>query len=431
VHIVSDARTTVRSSVVIIGAGLVGCATAYYLARRGLSVCVLERGRVGAEQSSRAWGLLRQQGRDPAELPLASEALRMWPTLPQELGADMQLTRNGILMLAESAEDEVRLIDAEANAKLHGIECRLLTPREVALLIPELASGWRIGLYTPNDGHVEPIEATHAFATAARSLGVDIHENSPVLGVETTAGVASGAVTARGLFAGEAILCISGIGSADVTRTLGTSLPIQVVRATVAQTLPASRITPIPVWAPHAAFRPRADGTFYVGNGYRGIDAEHDLTLESFRHLRTFFPMFLANRHVVRLRIGRPLIEDLRRRGADRADPLSEPEPNHRLVKENAHGFARLVPQFKELGIARSWAGRIDATPDLIPMIGELPSVRRYYIAAGFNGHGLALAPAVGRALAEIVVDGRSSVDLHGLRVERYGEGDFKRTGKL
>ncbi|HKP67543.1 MAG TPA: FAD-binding oxidoreductase [Casimicrobiaceae bacterium] len=424
----SDTRAT-RSSVVIIGAGLVGCATAYYLAQRGLSVRVLERGRVGAEQSSRAWGLLRQQGREPAELPLAMEALRMWPALPQELGADMQLTRNGILMLAESADDEGRLIDAEANAKVHGIECRLLTPREIASLIPELVTGWRIGLYTPQDGHVEPIEATRAFAAAARGLGVDIRENTPVLGIETTAGVASGALTAERVFAGDAILCVAGIGSADVTRSLGTSLPIQVVRATVAQTLPASPITPIPVWAPHAAFRPRADGSFCVGNGYRGIDAEHDLTLDSFRHVRAFFPTLIANRHLMRLRIGTPFLEDLRRRGPDRAQPLSEPEPNHHLVTENAHGFARLLPQFKGLGIAKSWAGRIDATPDLIPMIGELPSIRRYYIAAGFNGHGLALAPAVGRALAELVVDGRAAVDLRGLRVERYAEGDFKRTG--
>jgi len=392
-------------------------------------VRVLDRGRVGAEQSSRAWGLLRQQGRDPAELPLAMQALRMWPKLPTELRADMQLTRNGILMLAESADDEARLIDAAANARVHDIECRLLKPSEIASLMPELATGWRIGLYTPQDGHVEPVEATHAFAAAARELGVDIRENTPVIGIETTAGVATGAVTAAGLFSGDAIVCAAGIGSADVTRSLGMSLPMQVVRATVAQTLAASPITPIPVWSPHAAFRPRTDGTFYVGNGYRGIDAEHDLTLDSFRHVRAFLPTLIANRHVMQLRIGIPFLEDLRRRGPDRAQPLSEPKPNRHLVAQNAHGFARLLPQFSNLGIARSWAGRIDATPDLIPMIGELPPVRRYYIAAGFNGHGLALAPAVGRALAELVVDGRAAVDLRGLRVERYAEGDFKRTG--
>jgi glycine/D-amino acid oxidase-like deaminating enzyme len=234
-------------------------------------------------------------------------------------------------------------------------------------------------------------------------------------------------MTASGVFTGNAIVCAAGIGAADVTRGLGTSLPLQVVRATVAQTTRTSPITPIPVWAPYAAFRPRADGSFYVGNGYRGIDAEHDLTLESFRHLREFVPTFLANRHVVRLRIGAPFLEDLRRRGADRARPWSEPVPNIQLVEENARGFARLFPQLKDLRTARSWAGRIDATPDLIPMIGPLPSVPRYFVATGFNGHGLALAPAVGRALAELVVDGRSSVDLHGLRVERYAEGDFKR----
>jgi glycine/D-amino acid oxidase-like deaminating enzyme len=212
-----------------------------------------------------------------------------------------------------------------------------------------------------------------------------------------------------------------------VTRGVGAALPLQVVRATVAQTLPARPITPIPVWAPHAAFRPRSDGSFYVGNGYRGIDAEHDLTLHSFRHLRAFLPTFLANRHVVRLRIGAALVEDLVRRGRARARPLSEPLPNARQVEQNARGFAALLREFRDLRIARTWAGRIDATPDLVPMIGALPSLRGYYVAAGFNGHGLALAPGVGYAMAELVVDGRASVDLHRLRIERYAQGDFER----
>jgi len=349
----------------------------------------------------------------------------MWPALPKALGADMQLTLNGILVLAETTDDEARLVEAAASARQHGIHCRLLTPREVASLIPELVRGCGAGLYTPTDGHVEPVEATRAFASAARGLGVDIREDTPVLGIETTGGIASGAMTTSGVFTGNAIVCAAGIGTADVTHSLETSLPLQIVRAPVAQTQRASPITPIPVWAPRAAFRPRPDGSFYIGNGYRGIDAEHDLTLESFQHLRKFLPTFLANRHVVRLRIGAPFVEDLRRRGAKRARPWSEPVPNHQLVEENARGFARLFPQFADLGIARSWAGRIDTTPDLIPMIGPLPSIPQYYVAAGFNGHGLALAPAVGRALAELLVDGRSSVDLHGLRVERYAEGDF------
>ncbi|HEY5366773.1 MAG TPA: FAD-binding oxidoreductase, partial [Casimicrobiaceae bacterium] len=136
-----------------------------------------------------------------------------------------------------------------------------------------------------------------------------------------------------------------------------------------------------------------------------------------------------ANRQVVRLCIGRSFIESLRRHGCARFMPLSEPKVNERLIEENARGFAKLLPHLANLGIAKAWAGRIDATPDLIPMIGSVPSVRRYYVAAGFNGHGLALAPAVGQAVAELIVDGRSSIDLHALRVERYAEGDFERAG--
>lgn len=421
-----------RADVVIVGAGIVGCATAYYLARRGLDVEVLDRGEVGAEQSSRAWGFLRQQGRHVDEIPLAIEASRIWSTLPSELNADLDLVREGILVPAETEADEQRLIDGARAVRAHGVASRLLSPREIHELIPALAGEWRAGQFTPDDGHVEPRKATRAFVAAARRAGVRIRENTPVWRVETRGGRACGVVTPTGIVGADTVVCAAGIGTAPLTRTLGHSLPIQIVRAPVAHTERATRLTDIAVWAPRAAFRPLRDGSYYIGNGYRAIDAEHDLTLDSLRHLRHFLGAYAGHRDVLRLRLGGTFVDALRRNATTRGRhaPWPEPRVNTRLVEINQRGFHELLPQLRQIGTARSWAGRIDATPDLIPVIGSLPGVPGYIVAAGFNGHGLALAPIVARSVCELIVDGRPALDLKAFRPERFAEEDVRSTSE-
>ena len=423
------ARQT-RADVLVIGAGIMGCATAYHLARRGVAVRVLERGVIGSEQSSRAWGFVRQQGRHPAEVPLAAAALALWPALSLELGADVEFVQSGILVPAESAADEARLASAERVAREHGVDSRIVDAADIERLVPGAARHWRTGLYTPGDGHAEPAAATRAFAAAARRLGVDIVERAPVHGFEVEGRRIGGVASGDTLHHADTIVCAAGIGSADLCRTLGVSLPIQIVRASVAQT----RATAAPafetaVWSPRVAFRPRRDGTFYVSNGYNGTDAEHDITLDSLRHLRHFFPAFLANRDVVKLRLGPEFLTDLVRRlqpGA-RFQPLDAPRVASALVRHHERCFYEVFPHLAGLGLARTWAGRIDATPDLIPIVGTPAGAPiNLVVAAGFNGHGFALAPIVGKLLAEIVTGGRVSLDLRRFRPGRFAEGDAK-----
>jgi glycine/D-amino acid oxidase-like deaminating enzyme len=418
-----------RFDAVVVGGGIMGCATAYHLARRGLSVQVVERGSVASEQSSRAWGFVRQQGRHAAEVPLAREASRLWDGLARELGADVEFVRGGILVLADTEADEARMVAAQRVARENGVGSRLLTPAEIAQRMPGLAGAWRAGLLTDDDGHVEPVKATLAYANAARRLGVRIAEHTPVIGIAVAGGKATGAVTAQGVIAGDAIVCAAGIGTADLVRGVGTSLPIQAVRGTVARTRTTAYTGRTAVWAPHVAFRPLRDGSFVVGNGYHGVDAECDLTPDALRHLRLFVPTFIAHREILKLRIGEELVEGVRRRLVRHGmfAPWPEPQPTRRLVDYTERQLYRVLPGLGNPGIARAWAGRIDATPDLIPIIGRVAGVDRLTIAAGFNGHGLALAPVVGRLLAEWVVDGRPSLDLSRFRAERFADGMFER----
>src|SRR5260221_5836150 len=182
------------ADVVIMGAGIVGCATAYYLAKRGSSVVVLERGGIADEQSSRAWGFVRQQGRHDSEVPMAAEASRIWLELAGELQADLEYVRRGILVIAETPEDMARMEDGARVAIRHGLNTRLLTAGELQSMLPELKGPWKSAIYTEGDGHAEPRKVTEAFARAAERRGATFLTNKAALGVELTNGRVSGVV---------------------------------------------------------------------------------------------------------------------------------------------------------------------------------------------------------------------------------------------
>jgi glycine/D-amino acid oxidase-like deaminating enzyme len=416
-----------RSDVLVIGGGIVGCATAYYLARAGRTVRLLERGQIASEQSSRAWGFVRQQGRHAAEVPLAAEASRIWEGLAGELQADLEFVRRGIVVPAETIEDEQRFVKAADLAQKHGLSTRMISSAELKQLIPELAGDWRAALYTAEDGHAEPRKSTEAFAAAGERLGVTFHSNTSAVGLEVRNGAATAAVTASGRYEADSILCAGGAGAAPLLRTAGIPLPIQIVRSSVAQTKQTRHFTSLAMWGPYVSFRPKGDGSFYIGNGYRGVGADYEITMESLRNLRLFLPAYRRNWRLLRLRLGRRFVTDFHRQlslTARFAAP-PEPEPNLDKIRHNERRFYELFPALAGLGLARSWAGWIDLTPDLIPIIGAVRSPKRVYVAAGFSGHGFALGPAIGKLMAQLIVEGRSSIDLARFRPSRFVEGDY------
>ena len=418
--------------VVVVGAGIVGCATAYYLARRGARVVVVERGSVAGEQSRKNWGFVRQQGRDPLEVPLVMEANRIWRGLERELDADVEWTPGGNLALAA---DPARMARFEAwlpIAREFGLETRLLRGHELATVVPGLGGSWVGGMHTPGDGHADPEKATDAFARAARANGATVRLDCAVQGVITRAGAVSGVLTERGEIRASSVVCAAGAWSSRLTRTLGLDLPQRWVRGTVARTTPASAITACAVWGPGVAFRQRRDGSFNIAAGGA---LDHDVTLDSLRQARFFLPNYWKNKALFRFHVGRPLLRSLGAAlpgSAARRRPLVwdrglDPVPNPAKVRRSLAELQRVLPALPPLGIARSWAGYIDATPDLVPVIGEMPGLRGFVLATGFSGHGFAMGPVAGRLVSELIVDGKTSLDLSGFRVSRFAEGAIGR----
>ena len=159
------------SDVVIVGGGIIGTAAAYYLARGGIGVTLCEKGRVAGEQSSRNWGFVRQQGRDPAEIPTIIESLRLWNGLAGEIGEDVGFTRAGALYLASTESQLARYEAWLEHARQYQLDTRLLSREEVRKVLPGSRGEWIGGLYTPSDGRAEPALATPALARAAAPAG--------------------------------------------------------------------------------------------------------------------------------------------------------------------------------------------------------------------------------------------------------------------
>jgi glycine/D-amino acid oxidase-like deaminating enzyme len=417
-----------EADVVVIGAGIVGSAAAYYLARRGMRVVVVERGRVYGEQSRKNWGFVRQQGRDPHEVPLMMESNRIWRGLEQELGADLEWVQGGNLALAADPARMGLFEQWLPVARQFGLDTRLLRPRDLPGIVPGLGGHWAGGMYTASDGHADPGKATDALARAATAHGAAIHLGCGAQGVEARDGAVSAVLTEGGEIRASWVVCAAGAWSWRLARPLGLALPQRWVRGTVANTTRTPPVTPCAVWAPGVAFRQRRDGSFNIAAGGA---LDHDVTLDSLRQVRFFLPNYWKNKSLFRFHVGRPLARSLLAAlpgSRARRQPLVwdrdiEPRPNPMKVHRSLAELGRVLPSMPRLGVARSWAGYIDATPDLTPVLGPVPGLRGFVFATGWSGHGFAMGPVAGRLVSELIVDGKTSLDISAFRYSRFAEG--------
>jgi glycine/D-amino acid oxidase-like deaminating enzyme len=420
-----------RSDVVVIGGGIMGATTAYELAVKGASVVLLEKGHVGGEQSGRNWSWVRQQARDEDELPLMQASIARWRALEAELGTSIEWTQTGNLALAT---DPARIAFFESWLKVAeaaGLDTRVLDQSEIRRLLPGLAGEWLGAMYTPSDGHAEPAVATGAFATAAAARGAVVAEGCAVERILIERGRVAGVVTERGVIRAETVVCAAGVWAAPLLRDVRVDLPIRIVRSTVARTKPVEPLTEMGVgYHPVVSFRQRRSGVLYVAAGGW---SDYDVTPDSFRHLRQFLPNYLKNRRILRVHLGRPLVDDLGRRLRRRDLPwclrsarVLSPPPSHEKVRTSVAHFRRMFPSIP-IELNRAWAGYTDTTPDAVPVIDALASPAGLVVATAFSGHGFGLGPIVGRLLAELIVDGRPSHDLRPFRLGRFADGTYRR----
>ena len=423
-----DATPPQRAAVVIIGGGIIGVSAALSLAQKGVSVVLCEKGDIAGEQSSRNWGWCRKMGRDPRELPLIIESLRLWGRMNETVGAETGFRVTGIAYLCDTAEEEASRAAWLDHAREYQLDTRMIGAEETARLLPGSARRYRAALYTPSDGRAEPQKAAPAIAAAARRLGATILTRCAARGVESQAGRVAAIVTERGRIACDAVLLAGGAWSRLFCGNLGLDLPQLKVRSSVLRT---ERLDGGPETAASGAgfaFRKRLDGGYTVANLYASAA---EIVPDSFRLFADFWPLWRSGQPRVHLRLGRRFGEEWRtprRFPLDRPTPFEavrtlDPEPITAVNDRALAALRRSFPVFREARVAQQWAGMIDVTPDAVPVISPVAALPGFFVATGFSGHGFGIGPAAGRLAADLVTGDPPLVDPAPFRFERYRDG--------
>lgn len=433
-RIASDERLPAQADVVVVGGGVIGVSAAYHLAKKGYSIALLEKGHVGAEQSSRNWGWCRQQGRAREEIPLAREALRLWEDMQNDAGVDAGFRRTGILFLTKSKDELAGWERWAAIAREQQVHSTVLTPAEIAERMPGNVDAWLGGLYTPSDGRAEPSMAVPALATAARKHGVTIHQGCAARGLETQGGRVSAVVTEKGTVRAQSVLLAGGAWSSLFCRRHGVDLPIGLVNLTACRTTPGPEITSGALGTDSYCIRRRLDGGFTLALRNRGTV---ELSPDLFRFARTFWPTYKRRRGGLKVSFGRPFFNQIVRGtnwSFDRQSPFEvervrDPAPDMSLVNSALAALIKSNPELKDIEIAEAWGGTIDSTPDTIPVISPVDGMPGFFLATGFSGHGFGIGPAAGKLAADIVTGARPLVDPSAYSYKSLIDGRPRATG--
>ena len=423
-----------RVDLVVIGGGIAGIATAWFARQRGLSVLVVEKGRVAGEQSSRNWGWVRQQGRDPAELPIMMESNRIWRGLAEQTGeAGLSFTQSGCLYLATNERELARYHEWHAVAKEHGLDTKLISASALRDHEIPVDGAFCGAMLTESDGRAEPWLAVPAWARAAGRAGVQLRENCAARTVDITDGQVTGVVTEHGAVRTDAVVLATGAWSNIFAHNTGFDLPQLCVRSTVARTPPnsSSRSQAFAnVSAPGFAMRKRTDGGFTVTSA---DIAEHYLGPRSFRYLRQYLPLLRATARDVRLRLRKPsgYPGDFRLQAAWTADDESpferervlNPSPSPTVLRRIEKRLPKFAPWLDEPRIEEAWAGMIDVSPDAVPYLGPAPEPSGLFLATGLSGHGFGIGPAVGKIMADLVLGNTIDHELTRFRYDRFFDG--------
>jgi glycine/D-amino acid oxidase-like deaminating enzyme len=378
------------ADIVVIGAGITGCAIAWELARRRAGhVVLVDRRFVASGQTGRSTGVVRQHYTVPTLAQMARDSVRVFEDFASRVGGESGFCRCGYVILSGFGNAALLAKTVEMHGRL-GILVALLSADELKAFEPRLnVSDVACGAFEPDGGYADPALAAHSFCEAARGDGAEVLMRTKVLALRVRRGRIVGVSTDQGPIATRTVVNAAGPWAGAIALSVGLKVPLRIVRhaVTVIRRPPSWRHA-TPVWADLATgwfFRP---------------DAESLMCGSLEDHPRSVNP--------------------------DTADALASRAEVSRASASATHRFPVLeegIPQ-------RAWAGLFDVTPDGLPILDRAPDVEGLFCAFGFSGHGFKLAPAVARIVSEQVVEGECrSYDVSGFRFDRFASGERRRGG--
>jgi sarcosine oxidase subunit beta len=377
------------SDVVIIGGGIMGASTAYHLARRGVSVTLLEKDeQFGQGSTGLCAGGIRHQFSTEVNIRLSIESIKMMKRFPEEIGQEIGLNLLGYLFILDSQQD---LTQFKANVALQnslGIASRVLSVAEIQARAPLLnLDGVVGGTFYERDGLADPNSIVQGYINKTRQLGrapgaaaVHLLTQTPAIGLRVENGRVRGVLTPQGEIATDTIVITAGAWSGQIGDMLGVNIPIVPVRRQIAVTTPLPEVPP-------------------------------DFP----------FVLFFGQSLYFHLESGQSILTGM----SNKDEPVSfSMEIDRNWTEIHLMAAMDRFPLLEKAGLLTEWAGPYEVTPDEQAILGRLPGVEGAVIAAGFSGHGFMHGPVVGLLMAEEILDGRAhTVNIDDLRYERFALG--------
>jgi sarcosine oxidase subunit beta len=374
--------TPQKSDVLVIGGGVMGASSTFFLRQHGRSVTLLERDQIGQYASGVNFGNVRRQGRFLGQLELANRSWGLWKRLPALIGDDLEFIPSGHMRVCYR-EDEIAELEAYAAApEARELDLQILTGKALHQRFPFLGPEVKGGSHAPHDGHANPRLAAPAFARAALRAGARIEERTEVTDVQKVNGEFHVTTTDGRLFVAGQLLITAGAWAARLSGQFGEPVPLEPngPQMSVTEPVPYALPTVIGVFTKIKEeviyFRQIPRGNIIIGGGAR---IKPDMV-----NRRAYF----------------------------------KPESLLNQMRQ----MSRLLPGAEHLNIIRVWSGIESYTPDSLPVMGPSGKVDGLFYAFGFCGHGFQLGPGVGDVMAELISTGSTRTSISPFDIRRFSQ---------
>lgn len=384
-----------KFDVAVIGAGIIGLSTAYYLTKEGYKVVLLEKNEIGSGASGACDDMILLQSKKPGiSLEMSLESLEMYRRLSKELGTDVQFESRGGMIVIENQQQLSVMEDFVHNQKKYGLEVEIIDKKDVFKRQPHITKNVIASTYSSKDSQVNPFCVMKGFLSKGIALGVDVKKNIHIKEITQKKDYWRIIFQDDQYIETEKIVNTSGAWAAEIGNMIGIDIPITPKKGQICVTEQIPQLGETNVWS----------AEYMVAKMNPGLIKNQN---PKFKELGIGFAFSQAIH-------GNYLI------GSTRENVGFNKETNYEALRLMVNQAIKFFPILSNVHIIRSFAGFRPASIDGKPIVGEVPNREGFYIAAGHEGDGIALAPITGKIIADLISKRNIHYDMKELNIGRF-----------